>query len=73
MTAITDEQDVIKGGTFYLFNKKVFTVALANTDWVDDSGEIYKFKKQGSVLFVRKLALGIGKKGDSVNEQDGFL
>lgn len=55
---ITNENEIIKGGSFYSFGKQVLTVAFADTEWVDDNGKPYKFKIEQGILYVRKLALG---------------
>lgn len=55
---ITDENDIIKGGNLYAFGKQLLTVAVSNTEWVDEQGMPYKFKLDGRILFVKKLAIG---------------
>lgn len=60
---MTDEADIIRGGSLMLFGKQALTIAICNTDWVDEQGKPYGCKLDGTVLFVRKVALGIGKRG----------
>ena len=36
--AITDENDVIKGGSLYVFRKQILTIAISNTEWVGEDG-----------------------------------
>lgn len=55
---ITDENDIIKGGSFYAFGKQLLTIAICNTDWVDEQGLPYKFKLDGKILFIKKMAIG---------------
>lgn len=54
----TNENDLIKGGSFYAFGKQLLTIAISNTEWVDEQGLPYKFKLDRKVLFVRKWAIG---------------
>lgn len=55
---VTDEHEFIKGGSFYAFGKQLLTIALADTEWVDDKGQPYNFKFDHRVLYVKKLAVG---------------
>jgi hypothetical protein len=54
----TNENEIIKGGSFYAFGKQLFTIAYADTDWVDEDGKPYKFKLDRGMLYVKKIALG---------------
>lgn len=59
-TAVTSEGDVIKGGGVFMFDKQMLTVAISNTVWTDDDGNPYRLKLCNKVLFMHKLAIGIG-------------
>lgn len=60
---ITNESEIIKGISFFLVNKQLLTFALADTLWVDENGKPYNLKLDGSILFIRRLAIGFGKRG----------
>lgn len=50
-------KNIIKGGGFYFLGKCFITVARCNNLWVDEKGKPYQFKKDGDILFLRKLAI----------------
>lgn len=54
----TNENEIIKGGSFHAFGKQILTIALADTEWVDDEGKPFKFKIDRRILYIKKLALG---------------
>ena len=58
--AITEADEIIKGGSLMLFKKQVFTIGIASKPWVDVNGQPFKFKVEGNVLFSGKFSLGIG-------------
>lgn len=62
---ITDENEIIKGGSFYAFGKQFLTIAFADTEWVDDNGKPYKFKTDQGMLYIKKIALGFLKPRNS--------
>lgn len=58
--AITEEDEIIKGGSIMLFNKQAITIGIASKPWVDTNGQPLRFNFVGNVLFSGKLSLGIG-------------
>ena len=63
---IINENDVISGGSLFVFNKQIFTIAISDTNWSDCYGEPYRFKLDGRVLFIGRIAIGVSydKKGE---------
>lgn len=59
---ITDENEIIKGCILFAFNKQILTLAIADTEWVDEHGKPYRFHLDGTVLFMKRIALGVGKR-----------
>lgn len=59
--AQTDENEIIVGGSLYLFGFQTLTVAIANKPWVNEKGQVMNFERQGSVLFIRKVVLDVGR------------
>lgn len=57
----TDGNEIVVGGSLYLFSFLTLTVAVASKPWVNEKGQIMNFERQGSVLFIRRLALDIGR------------
>lgn len=55
---ITDENELIKGFSIYVFGRQTLTIALADSDWVDSNGTSYKCKVDKKVFYIKKLALG---------------
>jgi len=60
---ITNEGEHIKGISLFFVNKQLLTFALADELWVDEYNKPYNFKLDGTVLFVKRLAIGFGKRG----------
>ncbi|MED4077574.1 hypothetical protein P4645_15270 [Lysinibacillus fusiformis] len=58
LSALTNEDETIKGGSLFLFGKQMLTLAISDGYWTDDNGNPYKFKFEGKSLFVGKVALG---------------
>ena len=60
---ITNEGEIIKGISFFLIGKQLLTFSVADTFWLDENNKPYNFKLDGTVFFVKRLAIGFGKKG----------
>lgn len=60
LSALTNEDETIKGGSLFLFGKQTITLAISNGYWTGHNGSPYKFKLKGKALFVRKIAVGFG-------------
>lgn len=60
LSALTNENETIKGGSLFLFGKQMMTFAVSNGYWTDNKGNPYKFKFKGRALFVGKVAFGLG-------------
>lgn len=57
--AISDEMDIIWGGSLVFLDKKILTISIADSVWTDDAGKPFKFKKVGHVLYIHKIAIGL--------------
>ena len=60
---ITKENEFIKGGSLFAFNKQILTLAIADTLWIDNEGKPYRLRLEGPVIFMWRIAIGIGKRG----------
>lgn len=61
VSALTNENETIKGGSLYLFGKQSATIAVSNGYWTDSDGKPYKFKFKSGKLFLGKIAIGFGR------------
>ncbi|ACA42288.1 hypothetical protein Bsph_p058 (plasmid) [Lysinibacillus sphaericus C3-41] len=60
LSAITNEDETVKGGSLFLIGKQMITLAVSNGYWTDHNGNPYKFKYRGRALYVGKIAVGFG-------------
>ncbi|GKV70261.1 hypothetical protein NCCP2716_27590 [Sporosarcina sp. NCCP-2716] len=51
--------EIIKGGGFYISSKCFLTIGYCNQPWIDEEGRPYNFKVDGDILFLRKLAFSL--------------
>lgn len=58
VSALTNENETIKGGSLYLFGKQSPTIAVSNGYWTGNNGKPYKFKFKDRKLFMGKVAIG---------------
>lgn len=54
----TKKNNNIKGGKVFLFNRRILTIAIADSNWLNEKGKPYKLKLDGGVLYINKIALG---------------
>jgi len=58
LKVLTKENELITGGSLYLFGKKCFTIAISNGLWTDENGKPYNFKIIDNVLYARYVSIG---------------
>ena len=57
VSALTNENETIKGGSLYIFGKQSPTIAVCNGYWTDEKGKPYKFKIKDREIFIWKVAI----------------
>lgn len=54
---LTNEDEIIKGISFIVHHKMLFSIAVSDVNWVDDNLEPYGFKLEDGILFILKTAI----------------
>lgn len=60
--AITEDDEIIRGGGIYFLDKHILTIAHCNNLWIDEEGKPYNFRVSDNILFLRKFAISVSSK-----------